>query len=192
MIYGTDDHAVRTYEFLKNDTKNRYVFKGFISEKKNERRYVQGVPILPLNKIDDKFLSKEAIEYLLFTPSIKNPIDLLEKTGKFIRAGVKIKTVPPPDQWVDSILNPEDIKEFDLEALLERPRIQPDDMQIEREIQGKVVWVTGGAGSIGSELARQIIYYSPEKLILIDQAETPLYEMELELREKHNRRGGPF
>ncbi len=185
LIYGTDDTAVQTFELLKNDINRHYIFKGFLDNKKNNGgRLLQGIPILAYDEIDEDFLQKEQIDYVIFTQHVADPIKFLDKTEVFVSAGVKIKTLPPPERWIDNIFHIEDIREFDLEALLERPPIQPDDSELAQSIAGKVIWVTGAAGSIGSELARQLLYYNPAKVYLFDQAETPLYELERELSEK--------
>ncbi len=184
LIYGTDEGAIRTYELLKNDIKRKYIFKGFIDDKIAGNRSVQGIPILSFNDIDEDFLKRNQIDYVIITQNISNPLKLLDKTKKFIEAGVKIKTIPPPEKWIDNIFNVEDIKEFDLESLLERPPIHLNDDELKQSIEGKTIWVTGAAGSIGSELVRQILHYNPRKIYLFDQAETPLYELEVELKNK--------
>jgi FlaA1/EpsC-like NDP-sugar epimerase len=182
LIYGTDDKAMATYELLKNDVTHKYIVKGFLSEKIAGKRLIQGIALMPFEKADEAFIEKEEIDELIITENFPDPIKLLEKTEIFVRKGVKVKTLPPPEKWMDNIFNVEDIKAFDLEALLERPQIKLDDKQLKASIKGKVIWVTGAAGSIGSELVRQILYYKPEKVYLIDQAETPLYELEVELK----------
>jgi FlaA1/EpsC-like NDP-sugar epimerase len=184
LIYGTNDEAIHTFELLKNDPKRKYIFKGFVTDKPAGRRLIQGIPLISEKQIDEKFLLKEEIDEIIITEHPENPLSILDKTDKFYKIGIKIRLIPPPEKWIDNIFRLEDIKEFDLESLLERPTIFMDDGKIKENIQDKIIWVTGAAGSIGSELVRQILHYNPRKVYLLDQAETPLYEFELELREK--------
>ena len=91
--------------------------------------------------------------------------------------------IPPMNKWINGELSIKQIRQVKIEELLERNPIRLDEDEIRKELCGKIVLVTGAAGSIGSELARQIIKFNPKKLYLLDQAETPLYELELELKE---------
>lgn len=99
-----------------------------------------------------------------------------------LRNQVKIRVVPPVDKWVRGELNIHQIKDIHIEDLLERDAIRLDNLHISAAIKGKKVLITGAAGSIGSELLRQIIHYQPERLIMVDQAESPLYEIDREIR----------
>lgn len=96
---------------------------------------------------------------------------------------VKVRTVPPVDKWVRGELSLKQIKEINIEDLLGRESITLDNNHLLPELTGKRILITGAAGSIGSEIARQVASYQPQRLILIDQAETPLFEIERELGE---------
>jgi FlaA1/EpsC-like NDP-sugar epimerase len=97
--------------------------------------------------------------------------------------GVKILNVPDSDKWINGELSANQLKEINIESLLERDPIQLDISKIESQIKGSKVLVTGGAGSIGSELVRQILKFNPLTVMVLDQAESALYDMELELKE---------
>ncbi|MEO1712617.1 MAG: nucleoside-diphosphate sugar epimerase/dehydratase, partial [Bacteroidota bacterium] len=99
---------------------------------------------------------------------------------------VKVLNIPPVSQWINGELSFSQIRKVRIEDLLERDPIQLDQAEIEAQIRGKAVLITGAAGSIGSELVRQVIQYHPKCLVLLDQAETPLYEIELSLRSKYH------
>ncbi len=101
-----------------------------------------------------------------------------------LRHQVKVRAIPPARQWVRGELSLKQIKEINIEDLLEREVIRLENSYLYDEFRGKCVAITGAAGSIGSELARQILSYSPSQLILIDQAESNLYEVERELLER--------
>lgn len=99
-----------------------------------------------------------------------------------IKQKVKVRTVPPVEKWVRGELSFSQIKEINIEELLGRESIQLDDQMIESDVAGKRVLITGAAGSIGSEIARQLILFNPELVILLDQAESPLHDIEREIK----------
>jgi FlaA1/EpsC-like NDP-sugar epimerase len=101
-----------------------------------------------------------------------------------IRNQVKVRTVPPVEKWVGGELSINQIKEVNIEELLGRETIQLNNSSIASDLKGKRVCITGAAGSIGSEMVRQVAAYGPERIILIDQAESPLYEIEREIKAK--------
>ena len=185
LIYGTDDNAVKTLELLYSQSKYRFNVKGFLNDKNHtENKKLHGLPIFDPQAITPGWIKKHEIDQVIVASEVKNPLPVLEKLGNFTRENVKIKTIPPPDKWIDRFFSLDQILDFDLENLLNRVPIKMNDEAVLREIQGKTVLVTGAAGSIGSELTRQIIQYKPAKILLLDQAETPLYELELEILSK--------
>jgi len=99
---------------------------------------------------------------------------------------VEILNVPPVKKWIKGELSLKQLQNVQIEDLLGREPITLSSEKIQSEIKGKTVLVTGGAGSIGSELVRQIVHYEPKKLWIFDQAETPLYELQQELRKLKN------
>lgn len=99
-----------------------------------------------------------------------------------LRHQVKIRMVPPVERWVRGELSINQIKEVHIEDLLERESIKLDNPVINREIYGRGICITGAAGSIGSELVRQIMHYRPKFVVLIDQAESPLFEIDREMK----------
>ncbi len=92
-----------------------------------------------------------------------------------------VKVVPSIDSWINGELSTHQLRRVKIEELLERETIQLDNKNIYREVSNKVIMITGGAGSIGSEIARQILNYSPKRLIIIDQAESPIYDLQFEI-----------
>ena len=98
-----------------------------------------------------------------------------------LRLNLKIREVPPVEKWVGGGFSLKEIKDVKIEDLLGREAIQLDNPKLFKELQDKVIFITGAAGSIGSELARQIIHYKPRKTVLIDQSETGIYELQHEL-----------
>lgn len=99
-----------------------------------------------------------------------------------LRLGVKVRAVPPASQWIKGQLSLRQIREVKIEDLLGRDVIDLGKEELERQIKGKIICVTGAAGSIGSELCRQIILFGPKRLVLIDQSESPLFNTEYDLK----------
>lgn len=102
-----------------------------------------------------------------------------------LKHNIKVQQVPPIKQWMDGKMTTDKLKNINIEDLLEREVIRIENEKIYQQIKGKKILVTGAAGSIGSELVRQLITYKPALLVLCDKAETPLHELQLELLEKH-------
>jgi FlaA1/EpsC-like NDP-sugar epimerase len=96
-------------------------------------------------------------------------------------AGLKVYDVPPLQNWINGQWNIGQLKDVPIEELLDRNVIEMDDAAVKQDIAGKVVLVTGAAGSIGSEIVKQILSYRPSKVVALDQAETPLFELENEV-----------
>ncbi|HZY79669.1 MAG TPA: polysaccharide biosynthesis protein, partial [Cyclobacteriaceae bacterium] len=99
-----------------------------------------------------------------------------------LRLNIKVRAVPPASEWMKGQLSLRQIKEIRIEDLLGRDVIDIGQEELERQIKGKVICITGAAGSIGSELCRQIIYLAPKRLVLIDQSESPLFNTEYDLK----------
>jgi FlaA1/EpsC-like NDP-sugar epimerase len=105
-----------------------------------------------------------------------------------LQRNIKVLTLPPIETWINGQINSKQIKEINIEDLLERLPIQINNEAINQQLIGKRILVTGAAGSIGSEIVRQLIKFSPQMIILCDQAETPLYEIHMELMEANPNR----
>ncbi len=182
LIFGTGMEAIQLADLLKSDPKINYIIKGFVSQKSGTKKFIQGIRIYLLDELTEEFFSKQQIDQLIIAQTQKNPLNILKIGEKFAKAGIQIRTIPPPENWMKNMISLSDIKNFDLSALMERQTISRSTNNTLSSIQNKVVWVTGAAGSIGSELVKQIIWHHPKKIILLDQAETPLYELETELK----------
>jgi FlaA1/EpsC-like NDP-sugar epimerase len=104
-----------------------------------------------------------------------------EITEEFLHLGLSMRIVPPMEQWMNGQLNPLQIAKIKIEDLLERPSIRLNNQLVSSFLAGKRVMITGAAGSIGSEIVRQVLKFNPEEVLLVDQAESPLYDLESEL-----------
>lgn len=132
-------------------------------------------------QLEELFVSLNIDELIITVKnlSIKRKNELVDIC---LRHQVKIRMVPPVDRWVKGELSINQIKEIHIEDLLERDSIKLDNPHVSHEIRGKAICITGAAGSIGSELVRQIMHYHPKLVILIDQAESPLFEIDREIK----------
>lgn len=100
-----------------------------------------------------------------------------------LQFGVRVLNVPPVARWINGELSFNQIKSINIEELLERDPIKLDNALINEQLNYKTILITGAAGSIGAELARQCAKFNPSSLVLLDQAESPLHELELEFNE---------
>lgn len=184
LIYGAGESGLITKRTLDRDAAVKYKVIGFVDDdEKKKGRSLEGTFIYPPSKLKELIKENEidavVISILNISQNRKNEIvDLC------INLKVRVLAVPPVAKWINGELSFNQLKTINIESLLERDAIKLDIDLIKQQIETKVVLITGAAGSIGSEMARQIINYNPSKIILLDQAESPLYELEMELTEK--------
>lgn len=186
VIYGTQELAILTKRAILLDKENDYKVIAFFDEtKKSVRKKLESIPIIHTASLD-KFVAKNRVSSLIIakekvSPKLKNYIAEI-----CLNHSVKIQTVPKINTWMNGELNIKQIKNVRIEDLLEREPINLAKNKICRELNNRVILISGAAGSIGSELVRQVTEYHPKKIILLDQAESPLYDIELEISEKLN------
>ena len=181
IIYGAGEAGVITKRTLDRDAGINYNVVAFIDDDKNKvGKRLEGKQIFHTNELGS-LLQKATISNLII--SIQNP-DASSKR-KVIETALKYQTkvlnVPAADSWINGELSFKQIKDINIEDLLGRNVIKLDDGNVESQLKGKVVLVSGAAGSIGSGLVRQIAHYAPAKIIALDQAESPIYELEIEI-----------
>lgn len=186
VIFGAGESGVITKRAIDRDARSRYNVIAFIDDDtKKQGKKIEGAGIFSSSKLAD-VLAKNEVAHLIISVqqlSADRKKDIIETALQY---NVKVLNVPPVDKWINGELSFKQIKKINIEDLLERDPIQLDYAAINQQIKDKVVLVTGAAGSIGSEIVRQALRFNPKKIILLDQAETPLFELELELNEKHN------
>lgn len=178
VIYGSGVSGQLVHEAISA----KHSVVAFIDDNPSKKgKSFKGVPILysgdDIKRTLQKFNAKQIIISLQnITPKEKRDI-----VDKCIEWNLEVKSIPPIEQWLNGELTSSQIQDVKIEDLLGRDEISLDKTNIKQAITNKVVLITGSAGSIGSEIARQVMSYIPKKLILLDQAETPLYELEFEL-----------
>lgn len=189
LIYGAGESGILTQNALADHSKSRVRVVGYIDRNnKKVGKHINGVKVFHKNVLSKEFFLKNNISEVIF--SIQN---ISSRSLKILVEGlvdfpVQVKIVPPVEQWINGELKVSQIKQIQIEDLLDRVPINIKNSKISEEVKNKVILVTGGAGSIGSEIVRQICTYDYKALIIIDQSESALYDLEQELKQNgyHN------
>jgi FlaA1/EpsC-like NDP-sugar epimerase len=184
LIYGSNSSSILVKQALESGNGDAFQILGFVETNTNtvksyiEQKRVFHVTDLP--KLKEKF---QADKLILMNEQLGNSEKKLV-IDHCLRLGIKVLTVPPSDQWIYGRLSLKQIKDLKIEDLLQRDPIVINNSRISHELNGKRILITGAAGSIGSEIVRQVMKYDPEMVILCDQAESALHDMQLEVEEK--------
>ena len=185
LIYGAGYTGMLTKNVFQTDRSTNYKILGFIDDNESKiGKTIEGIKVFSLPEVLDKFVgSNDGLEVIM---AINNMSAKSKRkiSDIFLDRGVVVKALPPVDKWVEGEFAMNQIHNVKIEDLLGREVIQMNNKRIGEEISGKVILVTGAAGSIGSEIVRQLIAYFPSKLVLVDQAESALYDLEYELAGK--------
>jgi len=184
VVYGIDDQSIAIAEVLKSDATQPFELVGFVSKNKNSKNIrIFNKPVFSLQTLLCGVVENKRIHGVLLvegTLSIKHKNKLVNEC---LKANLQIFNVPKVEKLKkDQTLNNQ-IKAVDIEDLLGRDEIYLDDVVISTMLKDKTILVTGGAGSIGSEIARQIIPFNPSLIVILDQSETQLHNLELELKQ---------
>ncbi|WP_418513061.1 polysaccharide biosynthesis protein [Corallibacter sp.] len=186
LIYGAGDSGTITYDALNNDAKNNIEVFGFIDD--NERKIGKKINLLNVyspKNITKEFIDKHGIDEIIIAIQNIDSNRLLQITSEFFALNLKVKIVPAVQNWIDGDLSIGQIKDVRIEDLLGREPINIDNPVLFDEYNDKVILVTGAAGSIGSELVRKLTNFNYKKLILIDNAESALYDLQQELSQNN-------
>ena len=181
LIFGAGQAGVIAKQVIDNDTSSNLRIVGFIEDNARKTgKQINGKKIFDAKDIESIITLYDVSELII---SINDfPLSRRQKIVDIcLKNSVKLRNVPPADQWVKGELSLNQIKNVKIEDLLGRDSIILDNENVRNSLVGKTVLVTGAAGSIGSELVRQIIKYKPKRIVLIDQAETPLHEIDREV-----------
>lgn len=185
FIYGVKQGGIGLAKNIRNQDPAKYILAGFVSEASDIRyKSLLGVSVYANDKNLVSEMKKKHANILFVSP-LKNEIlrNNLEMVNRLIENRIKIFIVPEVQEWDGkSEFNHAQLKEIEIEDLLPREKIEVDMESIGRVLQGQKILITGAAGSIGSEMVRQVAIYNPSELILIDQAETPLHDIRLMIK----------
>ena len=185
FIYGTKQAGISVAKALKGNREFRYRVLGFICDEDHMvGKEIMGVTIHENNDNLFRILESKDVRTIIVSPQKMSEIKNSTLLSNFVDHDISLLTTVPINEWDGSLKSREQIKDIQIEDLLPRDPIKINMLDIASNIQGKRVMVTGAAGSIGSEIVRQVAAFNPNSIILIDQAETPLHDLYLELKEK--------
>jgi len=182
-IYGAGLAGMATKRVLSHDNRTTFQIIAFIDDdSKKTRKSLDGITIVSFQEFKDMVNLANIDEVIISTFSLSSQRKN-ELVDFCLDHDINVLTVPPYGQWADGSFAPKQLKNIKIEDLLEREPIVLDNEQIRNQVKGKRILVTGAAGSIGSEIVRQLTGFAPEMIILCDQAETPLHNLELEMQD---------
>ena len=182
LIYGAGTSGNITYDAITSDVKSNIEVVGFIDD--DERKVGKRIDQLKVydpKLIDQDFIDKLKVDEIIISIQNIGPQRLLEISSYFLSKSVKVKIVPPLKQWINGDLQVSQIKDINIEDLLGREPINIDNPILNDEYDNKIILITGAAGSIGSEIVRKLCSFKYKKLVLIDSAESSLYDIQQEL-----------
>jgi len=181
IIFGAGRRGISVMQALRRDTSGNYHIAAFLDDNPSKfNKTIEGVKIYSSGKLPE-LLRRMPVQELII--SIHDPIP--EKKDAVVETclhhQVIIKSVPPVERWINGSLSTRQIRNYNIEDLLGREQINIENEKIKNTFTGRTILITGAAGSIGSELVRQLLQYRPAMLILLDQAESALYDLNMEL-----------
>ena len=183
IVYGAGDGGTMLMRTLSQDTQSKFKIKAFVDDDpKRANTQINALKVYsPKVAMTPAFIEKNHIEVMIVAiPSLSE-----QRNKEIIEQGLalnlSVKSIPNFDKWVDGKITSNQIQDIKIEDLLGRKPIILGKSNVIREINNKVVLVTGAAGSIGSEICRQVMHYNPSKLIMLDQAESPMYDFQFEM-----------
>ena len=186
MIYGAGEAGVATKRTFDHDDKvNKNIIAFVDDDERKVGKTIDGVRILHAKDLNSLITSHQLDEIIFASYSI--PIDKKNQiVDTCLENGIQVLNIPPKDVWIGGKLNPSQIQNINIEDLLNRKPIHIDIDAIGSELKSKRILITGAAGSIGSEIVRQLLKFKVGLIILNDQSETALHELYLELTEGHS------
>jgi FlaA1/EpsC-like NDP-sugar epimerase len=187
LVYGAGAMGLIVNRVIQSDRNCKYRIAGYLDENKYlHGKYLDGIPVYNPKVLTPAFLTKHQFDAMIF--AIRDITAEKKSTilGHALNLGLEVLEPPSVDTWLNGDFKIHEIKKVQLEALLGREPIRLSMKKIEMDLNGKVILVTGAAGSIGSEIVRQLTRFSISRLILVDQAETPMFILENELRRDYS------
>jgi len=181
VVYDSSEQGLLTKRVINDYPQNQMIVTGFLDDRPNTfGKRMEGLPIYPVEEGTFKRLAEEKVK-LIIVANKAIPAEKLNTLVDFsLKYGIRLRQVPPISQWLKGKLDSEQLKNINIEDLLEREVIRIHNENIFYALKGKKILVTGAAGSIGSEIVRQLTQFKPSLIILCDKAETPMHELSVD------------
>lgn len=184
MIIGAGNLGQATLNALLSDKSINVKVVGFIDDNTSlHKKYILGVPIYSVDKAFDRIIPENKVSEIIFAINSSEITNIRKReiSDKCLELHLVIKEVPPVKNWIKGELQAKTLRPINIEDLLGRNSIHLDRKKIEEGLRESVVFVTGAAGSIGSEIVRQLIKFNVQRIILLDKAESDLYNIQQEI-----------
>ena len=186
LIFGSGVQAILMKQAIEASDTNQFSIIGFLDIQPGKvNTYIHQRKVFGVKDLATLQAKKNVTRLIMMNEQLANA-DKKKVIDKCLQLGIKVLTVPPSEQWLSGRkIASEQIKELKIEDLLQREPIVINNQKISEDLNGKRILITGAAGSIGSEIVRQVLTYKPQMVILCDQAESALHEIQLEVEEKN-------
>ncbi len=186
IIYGAGESGVITKRAIDRDAGTKYKVSAFVDDNpKKAGKRLEGILIYDARTQLEGLLRNNDVRHLIISIQNISPARKKQLIESCLAFNTKVLNVPPVNTWINGELSFKQIQKIHIEDLLDRDPIRLDTERIKRELAGKKILITGAAGSIGSELVRQVIPFHPDAVFMLDIAESPLHELELEMADHH-------
>lgn len=186
VIFGTSRESVAFASSIIMSRNRNFKLVGFLTQNfELKQKRIMDLPVLPLNGNMFRLIAGYEIDTVIFPDNKYLLHDSQELIKKCIELNLKVLLAQSPQSLSIEELKPALIRNVQIEDLLGRDEINIDNKEISRQTSDKVVLITGAAGSIGSEIVRQLAQFKPKLLVLFDSAETPLHDMQLEMEDQY-------
>ncbi len=183
-IYSAGYDGLLAMKMIGENQRFDMKISGILEDKLNMiGKYIENTPVLKASRANIEKLHKDGVDRLIIADPYIKKQRLNELVDICLDLGIRVQEVPSSDKWINNSLDVDQLKDIKIEQLLEREVIHIDKENIVKEVRNKIVLVTGAAGSIGSEIVRQLLIYQPTLVIACDNAETALHELKLSLPE---------
>ncbi|WP_300665006.1 nucleoside-diphosphate sugar epimerase/dehydratase [Fluviicola sp.] len=183
LIYGAGVSGLIAKRMIEKDTRIHFKVFGFLDD--NQRisgNRIEGAEVFHTDELEE-ILAKNTISQVIIAIQNLAPEKRNVIVEKCINAGVEVKKVPSPKSWINGTFTSKQIAQINIEDLLSRNPIVLNQEQLATDLKDQVILITGAAGSIGSGIVRQVLEYEPKLVVLLDQAESALYDLEFELNQ---------
>lgn len=187
LIFGAGNLGVQTYSSIAGYYNSPFIIAGFIDDNiRKKGTSIGGIPVFHTDDVHADFISKHHITEVIFAVDRISSKRMSELVEKFEQLPVQLKRTPPFRRWLSNSLTPQMLENVEIEDLLGRQPIRLEKTVVSKEVRGKTILVTGAAGSIGSEIVRQLLHYPVRSVVLVDIAESALYELQQILNLAYN------